>query len=100
MSTLAARLAAVNFSQYKHKGDAARRLHKELVAECEAQGMNPDIEIFIDTPQKSQNRGYGKNWRVCWESGPHAWAIECSFAVRGAGCFTEPYYGFDLCFAE
>lgn len=90
-------------SKYKSAASAAKAFHKALCKFCkEVYGQKPDIEIFIDTPEESQERGYGKNWRVCWESGPFEWAIPASCECRASdfSWHTEPYYSFDLCFYE
>ena len=88
--------------KYKTKAGAAKAFHKALCKFCkEVYGQNPDIEIFIDSPEESQARGYGKNWRVCWEGGPYEWSIGASMQVQNyfkGGWYTEPYYSFDLCF--
>ena len=95
----------INFDpkKYKTKAGAAKAFHKALCKFAkEVYGQNPDIEIFIDTPEESQARGYGRNWRVCWEAGPYEWAFGTSFQVVNtcAGWYTEPYYSFDVCFTE
>jgi hypothetical protein len=90
-------------TKYKTKAGAAKAFHKALCKFCkEVYGQNPEIEIFIDTPEESQERGYGRNWRVCWEAGPYEWAFGTSFQVANtcAGWYTEPYYSFDVCFTE
>ena len=90
-------------TKYKTKAGAAKAFYKALCKFAkEVYGQNPDIEIFIDNPEESEARGYGKNWRVCWEAGPYEWAIGSSFQVENysAGWYTEPYYSFDVCFTE
>lgn len=89
--------------KYKTKASAAKAFHKALCKFCkEVYGQNTDIEVFIDTPEESQERGYGKNWRVCWESGPYEWAIGVSMQLHNcsSGWYTEPHYSFDLCFTS
>jgi len=86
-------------TKYKSKASAAKAFHKALREVCRDMGMNPDIEIFIQTPEQSANAGYGRNWRVCWESGPYQWAVGTSFTAHNLPhWYTEPYYSFDLCF--
>lgn len=87
-------------AKYKTKSGAAKAFHKALCKMCRDWGLNPDIEIFIDTPEQSEARGYGRNWRVCWESGPFEWGIHASIQMRGPWGYCEPYHSFDLCFTE
>jgi len=93
----------INFDpkKYKTKAGAAKGFHKALCKFAkEVYGQNPDIEIFINTPEENEVNGYGKCWRVCWESGPYDWACNSQVANYSAGWYTEPYYSFDLCFTE
>ena len=63
-------------TKYKTKAGAAKAFYKALCKFAkEVYGQNPDIEIFIDNPEESEARGYGKNWRVCWEAGPYEWGL-------------------------
>lgn len=88
-------------AKYKSKAAAAKAFHKALRGVCRNMGMNPDIEIFIQTPEQSANAGCGRNWRVCWESGPFEWAAGTSFEVSNMPhWYTEPHYSFDLCFTN
>jgi len=89
-------------AKYKSKSEAAQALHKELCKMAKKLGQDPKTEVFITSPQKSAEMGYGNCWRVSWEAGPYQWAIGTSFQVlnREAGWYTEPYYSFDLCFTE
>lgn len=90
-------------AKYKSAAGAAKALHKALCKfAAEVYGQNPDIELFIDSPEQSVARGYGKSWRVCWESGPFEWGVLASFECRAKdfSWYTEPYYSFDLCFSE
>ena len=86
-----------NPAAYMSIAGAAKGFYEALRTVAEATGSDPDT-IFIDTPQESEDRGYGRNWRVVWEEGPFEWAIQTSFQVTGPWGFTEPYYSFDLCF--
>lgn len=79
---------------------------------CREQGMMPVWEVFCHSPGMSSDHfpEGGRYWRVCWESGPHDWAVEASLGrtrmsrttsfgpVVGGDWYTEPYYGFDLFF--
>lgn len=87
-------------TKYRTKAGAAKALYKALRKVCKSWGLDPDIELFIDTPEESEARGYGKNWRVCWESGPYEWAINASWQITGPWGYTEPYFSFDLCFTD
>lgn len=84
-------------------------------------GMSPAWELMCLSPEKEaehwdHHRPDGV-WRVSWESGPIDWAVSVSCGgnpwekeedfptLKGYGggareFFTEPYYGFDLCFIE
>jgi len=86
-------------SQYKKPANAAKALYKALCEVCRRMDLNPDIEL--QTPEQSLRAGYGRNWRVSWESGPYQWAIGTSYEVcNGPHWYTEPYYSFDLCFTN
>jgi len=85
---------------YSTKAGAAKGLYKALAKICKAEGLNPEIEMFIHSPQECEANGYGRNWRVGWESGPYQWAIPLSMEISGSWGYTEPYYGFDLCFTD
>lgn len=85
--------------QYKTKAAAAKALYKALVkAEIELGGS--ESEVIIQTPEESEAGGYGKNWRVIWESGLFEWAYASGVENHEAGWYTEPYYSFDLCFTS
>jgi len=86
--------------KYTTKEDAAKGLYEELRRVARLEGQSPDSEVVLESPQESEARGYGKNWRVVWEAGPFEWATNLSFSVTGPWGFTEPYYSFDLCFTE
>jgi len=74
---------------------AAKACHEALRKACKHYGQNPDSEVFIREP------GFrGDSWYVCWEAGPYDWAIDASPQITGPWGFTEPHYGFDLCFVE
>jgi len=86
-------------SKYKTKASAAKALYKALCEACRASGMNPHYEVWIKSPEESQQHGYvGKAWHVCWESGPHDWAI--AVFANGPWGHCETYWGFDLAFYE
>jgi len=92
---------AINYdpSRYKKPAAAAKALHKALRKVCRDMGMNPDIELFIQTPEESARAGCGRNWRVVWESGPYEWGTRTS-PNNYPHWYTEPYYSFDLCFTH
>ena len=92
-------------SKYKSKAGAAKAFHKVICKLAkDIFGHNPDIEVALMTPDRSQECGYGKQWRVMWEAGPYEWAIGVSMSNSGncykQGWFTEPYYSFDLGFCD
>ncbi len=87
-------------ANYLTRSGAARGLYEALRVVSRAHGQNPDVEVALQRPEVSQACGTGNNWRVIWESGPFEWAIALSFRVHGPWGFTEPYYGFDLCFTN
>lgn len=80
---------------YGTQEDAAKGLYEALRKVAAEKGQNPDIEVSIWAPGEN-----GPSWRVSWEAGPYDWAIPVSFKVTGPWGFTEPYYGFDLCFTD
>lgn len=85
---------------YKTPAGAAKALHKALHPVCKAFGQNPDIELMLFDPDKSEEYIGSRAWRVCWEAGPYEWAYTASDEVHGDKWVTEPYYSFDLLFYE
>jgi hypothetical protein len=85
--------------RYKTKAAAAKALHKALT-KLELELGGNESEVIIQTPKESEAGGYGKNWRVIWESGIYEWAIAAEIHNYKAGWYTEPYYSFDLCFTN
>lgn len=57
---------------------AAKRLYRYLRKLSVERGQNPDIEVSLLTPEQSEEHGYGRCWRVMWESGPFEWAVALS----------------------
>lgn len=84
---------------YKTVEAAAKGLGAALTKLATKMGQNAS-EVAVFDPQRSQEAGTGKGWRVIWEAGPYDWAIGASFKITGPWGYTEPYYGFDLCFVE
>ena len=95
---------SIDLSSHKTKAGAAKALYNHLCKCAKAEGQNPDMEVIIKTPEEAKTHGVGNCWWVSWEAGPYQWAIGFSLGGRGsnfeAGWYTEPYYGFDLCFTE
>lgn len=86
-------------SKYTRKADAAKALYKALCAAAARSGMDPKWEVWIKSPEESEQHGYvGKAWHVCWESGPHDWAIGVFASGKWGHC--ETYWGFDLAFYD
>lgn len=87
--------------KYKTPAGAAKAFHKAMVELLEKWGESESYirkELLLLAPEKSASLGYGRCWRVMWESGPFEWAIPASFEAYGPGWYTEPYYSFDLGF--
>ncbi len=79
----------------------ARAIYAAVCERCKAEGMEPEIEVFIKSPEEYKAHGYDKCWCVSWESGPYQWAIGASMDVaHGDDWYTEPYYSFDLNFVD
>jgi hypothetical protein len=84
-------------SKSKTAAGAAKSLYRALRAACEAEGYDPDSEVWIKSPEESERHGYvGKCWHVCWESGPMDWS--CAVFTNEAWGHCETYWGFDLAF--
>lgn len=82
---------------------AAKAFYEALKPAVIAEGQNPDSELFIRSPEETETAGYGRYWQVSWEAGPYEWAVVASLSglySRKNGWYTEPYYGFDVCFTE
>lgn len=80
--------------------EAANATYDVLKAVCAEQGMDPDIEVGIRSPDQNTGFPHGNNCHVVsWESGPFEWAIAASMCTPETfGKLVEPYYSFDLCF--
>lgn len=99
-----------NLEKFKTAAGAAKALHKEVVRAAQSLGHNPDIEVSLMTPERSEKLGYGKVWRVMWEAGPDEWGIKASFGDFGlidakwkhgsTEWYMEPYHSFDVGFVE
>jgi hypothetical protein len=90
-------------SKYKTPAGAAKAFYKALLELQKGWGNSEEYarkETLLLTPERSEALGYGRCWRVMWESGPFEWAIPASFEAHGSGWYTEPYYSFDLGFYE
>lgn len=87
--------------KYSTKAGAAKALYKALHKLAVEMGYWAD-EVFIRTPEENKAAGYSALWHVSWESGPYEWAIYASHEIHNAvaGWYTEPYYSFNLEFAE
>jgi len=67
---------------------------KKVVIDC---GQNPESELHLFKP--GEGLGNEGVWQVSWEAGPYDWAIGASLSfMMSKSWYTEPYYGFDLCF--
>jgi hypothetical protein len=97
----------LNLGQYKTAGGAAKALHRHLMAYWD----NP-ADLVLLTPERSEELGYGRVWRVMWEGGPYDWGVKMSgdFTYWGVGGYNdrgragdwylEPYYSFDVGFCR
>ena len=86
-------------NQFATAEQAAKGLYEALKKLAVAMDQG-ESEVMLQTPEQAEAAGVGSYWRVCWEAGPYDWAIGASFQIRGAWGYTEPYYGFDLCFVS
>ncbi len=100
----AAKNADLDLSQYKTKAGAAKALYNHL---RETFGNSPDIVLL--SPYRSEELGYGRVWRVMWESGPSEWGITLSMSKTWSGVtghldnrnfYLEPYHSFDVGFCN
>jgi hypothetical protein len=87
-------------TKYKTASGAAKAFHRALCELSRELGQKPEIEILLCTPERSQELGTGRCWRVIWESGPFEWGVAMSInnLFRRGYWYTEPYYSFDVCF--
>jgi hypothetical protein len=99
----------------------ASAVHKVISKLQTQMGGSPQY-VYLWSPDESEQRGYGKNWSVCWEEGPYEWAYCVSageffggeeFAIEAGRkgnptweaqmlenehVFCEPYTSYVLCF--
>lgn len=91
----------VDYNPKAHKtAEAAAKALAEALRKVAVKIGQNETEVALFTPERSEQAGTGKCWRVIWEGGPFEWAIGASFQVTGPWGYTEPYYSFDLCFVE
>tara|TARA_R110002012_G_scaffold2918_1_gene13964 strand:- start:8 stop:322 length:315 start_codon:yes stop_codon:yes gene_type:complete len=87
-------------SRYKTEGGAAKAFFKALCILAHDLGY-PDGEVILQTPERSDKCGYGKNWRVSWEGGLYGWGVSASLGgLWSDNWYTEPYHSFDVCFVS
>ena len=77
---------------------AALAVHALCAAKAKAENMKPDIEVAIHSPGQERHHSQTDCWGVCFEAGPHDWAVDASIHSPLNRVITEPYYGFDLSF--
>tara|TARA_A100001011_G_C13661588_1_gene575858 strand:+ start:111 stop:434 length:324 start_codon:yes stop_codon:yes gene_type:complete len=95
--------ALINYDpkKYKTKAGAAKGLYKALVKYAQEIGYTKEQaerEVIIKSPKEDKFIGDQPCWWICWEGFIYDWAISASFQISGNWGYTEPYYGFDLCF--
>ena len=56
----------------KNAKEAATRFAEWLRAQVLEIGYSTK-QIFLWSPQETQERGWGSGWSVCWEEGPFEW---------------------------
>jgi len=104
----------LDLTKCKRPKTAATKLYKYLCKLSKLCGQTPEMEVKLLSPEDSDRLGYGKCWRVMWESGPFEWAVclsggESLYGSEGMrgdpevnidsrDWFCEPYYSFDLGF--
>lgn len=87
--------------QRKTPAGCAKAFYREIVKACLAEGLKPEIETALWSPEEAAARGYSKMWTVCWESGPWEWAIiEAGRQSHSNTVFCEPYNSHILTFCK
>ena len=106
----------LDLRQVEDAETAARQLHEWVRWQAKEFGHDPDIEVVLLTPEKGEELGYGRVWRVMWEAGPFEWAVSltlgCNMYSGETGnyanedaqvlllgnkhWFAEPYFSFDI----
>lgn len=98
-----ARNASCDLSKYKRPCDAAKALYKHLT------GLDAGGDLVLLSPERSDELGYGRVWRVTWEGGPAEWGIILSMSETWSGVtghlknrnwYLEPFYSFDVGFCN
>ena len=91
----------VDLSKYQSSGPAAKALHKALRRLAKDLDQNPDNVMLVRPADNDLiAHEYISGWGVCWEEGPHEWAItiqnsDGSF-ISGPWGYAEPGYSFSL----
>ena len=95
---------------------AKDELFAYVSAKATSWGMDPSTECALLSPGESAELGYGRQWRVMWESGPYEWGVHLSLGgvtfqpldgpwdastpevIMGdpSDWYLEPYHGFDV----
>jgi hypothetical protein len=97
---------------------AKDKLFAYICQKAKSWGMDPNVECALLSPKQSDDLGYGRQWRVMWESGSYNWGIDLSGGgvtfvkydgpwdqsqpeiIMGApdDWYLQPYYSFDVGF--
>lgn len=91
------------------KEQASVKLYNHLRTLCKAEGLNPDIEVFMTDDYKSYDQISEGEILVSWESGYHQWGADLSigydedtynpkFADRNLDWYLGSYNPFDVKF--
>ena len=82
-----------------HEG-LARGIFDAIKTLCDGEAT----EMVLLSPDESERLGYGKCWRVMWESGPYEWGVNLSLSFKffnhefilPDNLYLETYYAFDV----
>ena len=107
----------LDLTTHKTPEGAAKALHQFLVKLVRSAGGLAS-EVVLLTPERGEEIGVGKAWRVMWEDGPFEWGVcvslggrlhesDYNYAYNGtpeikvlgsSNWCAEPYYSFDIGF--
>lgn len=76
----------------------AQGIYRICCAYCDANGMDPRIEVALRKPGQVRHHDHINCWSVAFEAGPHEWAVLAGLNTSNDHVLAEPYYSFDLCF--
>jgi|SRR5580704_5070079 hypothetical protein len=85
------KIEPIDVTSTKTPGAAAKKLHAYLRQWAKDTSYGPALDLFLWSPEETENKGYGKFWAVVWESGPFEWPmITAGCRIEHGGIYSQP----------